>query len=135
MEWKGMLGAVAAVGLGCAAIAACGSAHSDEGADEAVANSAFVVMNADGTVRYGRGVDGSNPLTTGKFPDGGGYQVLFTRDISACAAVASVRGPAAGVIPPAFAVVGRSSAQQVTVSIFRYDGTSVDADFEITVIC
>lgn len=96
---------------------------------------AFVAMGADGTVRYSKGVDASNPLTTGKFPGvSGGYQVLFTRDVSQCAAVANVHFDA-GAIAPAFAMVGRSSAAQVSVQIFRSDGTPFDAPFELAVFC
>jgi hypothetical protein len=122
--------------LACATWSACGgSAHGDEGESDAD-QTVFAVVNADGTVRYSKGVDASNPLTTGKFPDAiGGYQVLFTRDVSKCAAVVNVRAPNSGVIPPAYAVVGRSSQTQVEVQIFDRDGHPFDSAFELAVIC
>ena len=130
-----LIGSVVAL-MACATWSACGSsANGDDGGDD---RTAFAVVNADGTVLQSRGVDASNPLTTGKFPDSkGSYQVLFTRDISRCAAVANVRGSGVplSTIPAAFAVVGRSSTTQVTVTIWHTDGSKLDEGFELIVIC
>jgi hypothetical protein len=40
-----------------------------------------------------------------------------------------------GQILPAFAMVGRSSWAQVSIVIFRPDGTTKDAPFELAVFC
>jgi hypothetical protein len=129
-----LIGSVVAL-MACATWSACGSsANGDEGDNR----TAFALVNADGTVEQSRGVDASDPLTTGKFPDSkGSYQVLFTRDISRCAAVANVRGSGAplSTIPAAFAVVGRSSPTQVTVTIWHTGGSNLDEGFELIVIC
>jgi hypothetical protein len=97
------------------------------------ASTAFISMNFDGTVNYSKDVDTSNPALTGR-TGVGSYQVLFTRDVSKCAAVASVHPPV-GPITPAFAMVGRSSATQVTVVIFSLAGTALDDGFELAVMC
>ncbi len=101
--------------------------------DALEASTAFVSMNGNGSVNYSKGVDTSNPLLTGRTGTGL-YQVLFTQDVSKCAAVASVHPPL-GPITPAFAMVGRSSSTQVTVVIFDLAGAAFDDGFELTVIC
>ncbi len=90
-------------------------------------------MNGDGSVNYSKDVDASNPLLTGRTGTGA-YQVLFTRDVTKCVAVASVHPPL-GLITPAFAMVSRSSSTQVSVVIFKLDGTTFDDGFELAVIC
>lgn len=97
------------------------------------ASTAFVSMNGNGSVNYSKDVDTSNPALTGRTGTGL-YQVLFTRDVSKCAAVASVHPPV-GPITPAFAMVGRSSATQVTVVIFDLAGAAFDDGFELAVMC
>ena len=96
------------------------------------AATAFISMNGNGAINYFKGVD-TNPSFTGRTGTGI-YQVRFTRDVSSCVAVANVHPPV-GTIVPAFAMVSRSSSTQVTVVLFKLDGTTIDDGFELAVVC
>jgi hypothetical protein len=104
-----------------------------QGEPGAPATSDWVIMHADGTVEASSGVD-PTPGLTGKFSgQTGSYQVLFTQDIFDCAAVATARLETVQVAT--FAMVYRTSHTQVGVLTFKYDGTPVDAGFELAVFC
>jgi hypothetical protein len=97
------------------------------------ATSDWAIMNAEGLVQASSGVD-TTPGLTGKFTgQTGSYQVLFTRDIFNCAAIATARLETAQFAT--VAMVYRTSHTQVGVLTFKYDGTPVDSGFELAVFC
>lgn len=91
----------------------------------------YAVVANDGSFVRGRHTTGSTHLTTGA------YEVDFTRDVSACAFVASVAQPSDGIAPQGTATVaGRAgNVNGVFVQTFNLAGTQADSPFHLIVYC
>lgn len=109
-------------------------AYTKAEADEAF-GALFAVVSANGTLD--RSSDGVVSAT--RYQDPGRYEVIFDRDISACAYSVTAGSTTATVGPdPRFAVVGNrqgNATNGVAVFIRSFDGTYANLAFHLSVHC
>lgn len=116
IRWAGLL----ALGA-CVAASAAGA----QGFGFGFANFSAVVT-AHGVVTVGSGIQSSTRTARGV------YVIVFTRDVSSCAIVASPRGTAGGQVsisqPP-------NHPTRITVSTFSKTGAATDLTFALVASC
>jgi hypothetical protein len=92
----------------------------------------FAVVNANGTLARGFRAVSSSKLTTGR------YQVIFNRDVSRCAFVATIglSGSVGAATPGEITVVGRAgNPNGVFVTTHNSGGAFADNGFHLAVHC
>jgi hypothetical protein len=91
----------------------------------------WAVVNASGSIARSSGEVSSGRLNAGA------YEVLFNRDVTNCAYVASVGDPAALTPSAGYALVARRSGNANGVRVDTRSGTATlsDRSFHLLVVC
>lgn len=89
----------------------------------------FAVVSSDGTLSRG------NAVSARKFGDGG-YEVIFNRDVTPCAFIATIGQPGAGSSSGQISVASRAgNANGVFVQTRDSAGIAADRPFHLVVVC
>ena len=90
----------------------------------------FAVVRADGTLARGSSVTRVTSIGTGS------YHVIFDRDVTGCAYVATIGVPGTSLIlPTGQTSVSTGNSDSVLVLTTGSDGTAVDRPFHLAVLC
>jgi len=100
--------------------------------DRGCACTLFAVVDAEGSLERGFRAFSSQRFSTGQ------YEVVFNRNVSGCAYVATIGDPGDDTVPPPgeIAVVGRfGDADAVFIATYNSNGRPADRGFHLAVHC